>query len=117
MFAKDAEVNNIYINRNKCIKWRNKILERSSAGNCNNYHRHMKSLFNFAVKEGYLDINVFQSIQMLKTSKAKCRTINQATIEKLVEIIKVDNYYSQHAWFYLAMIDTFRFTGDELNLY
>jgi integrase len=71
----------------------------------------MKSLFNFAVKEGYLDINVFQSIQMLKTSKAKCRTINQATIEKLVEIIKVDNYYSQHAWFYLAMIDTFRFTG------
>jgi integrase len=111
MFARDAEINNIYINRNKCIKWRNKILERSSAGNCNNYHRHMKSLFNFAVKEGYLDINVFQSIQMLKTSKAKCRTINQATIEKLVEIIKVDNYYSQHAWFYLAMIDTFRFTG------
>jgi endonuclease III-like uncharacterized protein len=53
-------------------------------------------------------ISVFQSIQMLKTSKAKCRTINQATIEKLVEIIKVDNYYSQHAWFYLAMIDIVR---------
>ncbi len=111
MFIRDSEISGIYITHNKCVEWRNKILKRSSAGNCNNYHRHMKSLFNFAVKEGYLDTNVFKSIDFLKVNNIKRKTISQATLDKLLTVIKYDEYYSHHAWFYLAMIDVFIFTA------
>ena len=111
MFIKDSGIDNIFVTRNECIKWRNKILNRSSAGNCNNYHRHMRSLFNFAVAANYLDENVFQSIDILKTSNVKCKTISEATFEKLLLTIKHDKYYSCQSWFYLAMIDVFRFTA------
>ncbi len=111
MFIVDAGVDNIFITRNECIQWRNKILERSSAGNCNNYHRHLKSLFNVAVSLGHLESNVFKSFSMLKNTVSKNKIISNITIEKLVLMINNDEYYSQHAWFYLAMIDVFKFTG------
>ncbi len=111
MFINDAEVDNIFITRSKCIKWRNKILERSSAGNCNNYHRHLKSLFNVAVKLGHLNSNVFNSIPILKNTKPKQKTISNSVLDRLYSMIVEDKYYSQHAWFYLAMIDVFKFTG------
>ena len=111
MFTNDTGVDDIFITRIKCIQWRNKILERSSAGNCNNYHRHLKSLFNVAVSLGHLESNVFNSFPMLKNTTSKNKTISNATINKLIFMINNDVYYSQHAWFYLAMIDVFKFTG------
>lgn len=111
MFEKDADVDDIFITRNKCVQWRNKILKRSSAGNCNNYHRHLKSLFNVAVKLGHLESNVFNSIPILKNRDVKRKTISNNTLDRLTSMITQDEYYSQHAWFYLAMIDVFKFTG------
>lgn len=111
MFIEDAETDDIFITRNKCIKWRNKILNRSSAGNCNNYHRHIKSLFNVAVKLGYLEDNVFNSIPILKNVESQHKTISDITLERLISMIINDKYYSQHVGFYMAMIDVFRFTG------
>ncbi|SMN17091.1 Integrase [uncultured Candidatus Thioglobus sp.] len=111
MFTQDAGIDDIFITRNECIRWRNKILNRSSAGNCNNYHRHLKSLFNVATKLGYLESNVFNSIPILKNVESRHKTISNATLERLVSMVINDNYYSQHAGFYMAMIDVFRFTG------
>lgn len=111
LFIVDAGINDIFITRDECIRWRNKILSRSSAGNCNNYHRHLKSLFNFAVKSDYIDHNVFTSIQLLKNNRCTRKTIDQKTLDKLIETIKTDAYYSQLSWFYLAMIDVLRLTG------
>ena len=111
LFIKDTGIDHIFIGRNECVQWRNKILNRSSAGNCNNYHRHMQSLFNFAVKFGHLEFNVFSSIKMLKETNLKRKTNNQETLEKLALMFKTDTYYWKNSWFYLAMIDVLTFTA------
>jgi integrase len=113
LFIKDTGIDHIFIDRNECIQWRNKILNRSSTGNCNNYHRHMQSLFNFAVKFGHLESNVFSSIKMLKVTvtNLKHKTNDQETLEKLALMFKTDTYYWKNSWFYLAMIDVLTFTA------
>lgn len=111
MFVTNSGVDHIFVTHNKCVQWRNKILKRSSPGNCNNYHRHMRALFNTAVSLNHLDENIFKKIPMLKNTSTKIKTLNKNDIYNLIQTIKADVYYSNLDWFYLAMIDVFRFTA------
>ncbi|SMN17138.1 Integrase [uncultured Candidatus Thioglobus sp.] len=111
MFVTDSGIDHIFATHNECIQWRNKILNRSSSGNCNNYHRHMRALFNTAVSLGHLEENIFTLIPMLKNTSTKVKTLNEKDISNLMKTIKTDLYYSNFDWFYLAMIDVFRFTA------
>ncbi len=111
MFVTDSGIDHIFATHNECIQWRNKILNRSSSGNCNNYHRHMRALFNTAVSLGHLEENIFTLIPMLKNTNTKVKTINEKDIFNLMKTIKTDSYHSNFDWFYLAMIDVFRFTA------
>lgn len=111
ILIKDTGLDNIFLNRDVCIKWRNHVLKRSSAANANNYHRHLKALFSFAVEIGIIKENVFKSFKLLKAEKTKPKIIHYATLQKLLKLIKTDAYYSQLDWFYLAMLDILSYTA------
>jgi integrase len=111
IFIKDNDIDNVYISREVFIKWRSKVLKRSSAINCNNYHRHFKALFNFAVQIGLVKENIFKTVPFLKTGKNSFKLISDIELLELIRFLKTDEYYSKLSWFYLAMIDVFKLTG------
>ena len=110
-FINDTGEDRIFIDRQTCIYWHNKIYQRVKPITCNNYHRHMQVLFNTAVKLGHLRENIFKSIPMLKNIKTKPKTLDKDAIIELIIMIKADCYYSKLDWFYLAMIDLFIYTA------
>jgi integrase len=111
-WIKDTKIDDIYINYKDIIIWRNNISKRVTTTTCNNYHRHMKALLNTAVKLEYIEKNAFTQMKMLKTnSKPTYKLIDDETLEKLISTIKSDVYYSNNAWFHLALINVLATTG------
>ncbi len=111
LFIQDTGINTVSVNRGEIVAWRNAILQRSSAGNCNNYHRHLKAVFCFAKKQDIIDSNPFQEIKFLKTGKSKSKLIKDSTLIKLITLLNNDPYYSELDWFYLAMVDVLSYTA------
>lgn len=111
LFIKDTGIDHIFVNRDECIKWRNKIFKRTSAITANNYHRHMKALFNLAVNLNIINKNPFKLFKPLKVHKIKSKIVKESTINNLKTMLKNDSYYSNLSWFYLTMIDVLSYSA------
>jgi integrase len=111
IFTQDTGIIDTSITYEEFINWRNNLYERVSPSTCNIYHRHMKALFNTAVKFGHLEENIFTKLPLLQIKNVKPKIIPNEDIIKLKTYIQNDQYYSINSWFYLALIDTLLFTG------
>ena len=112
VFKSDTDCVDTSFARDTLIKWRNDILgKQNTRSTCHSYFRHMRVLFNFAVKFGLLKENLFNTISLPKINKTKSKTIDIDTLNKLIHLLKTDPYYSQLDWFYLAIIDVLLLTA------
>lgn len=97
------------------IKWRCKVLERATSTTFNTYARHLRSLFNFAIEQGWLvfDKNPFTKV-FLREGKKKRKVLSDKQIDTVIALFSNTATLPkilQPKWFMLAMIQTFRYTG------
>ena len=89
------------------IEWRNKILNRSSAGNWNNYLRHMRALIQSAIEAGIIENSPFKQVKSIAHYPTKQLTLSE---NQLSTIIKSCAYF-ENAWFWQAVVKTLQYTG------
>lgn len=97
------------------IEWRQVILERAKPISWNNYVRHLRSIYNFAIEQELLQFqkNPFKSF-FIKEGREKKKTYTDAQIDVIDALFENDYYltpYLSPRWFINAIIKTFRYTG------
>ncbi len=109
---KDLRINYLQeATKKRILKWRKEVLERSSAITWNNYHTHMRALFNFAVEEHFLGENVFLQVGKVQAPKLKKKTIDLSSLELMLKTIRFHQDKFDPPWFWVAVFKTLFFTG------
>ncbi|WP_428086824.1 tyrosine-type recombinase/integrase [Candidatus Thioglobus sp.] len=87
--------------------WRDKVIDRSTLANWNNYHRHFKALFQVAVDNQLINDNIFKSIKIVGTFSNAKKTLHEGDIATLKNYLKDDKNY----FFWDALFDILYYTG------
>jgi len=112
LFQKDTGITDIReLNRVNILKWRNTVSDRASPATCNNYLRHMKSLFNCAVDNEIIEKSPFERIRGITSHKRSNRTTTIEKISEAIEFLKGESQYERPGWFWILVIRMFYFTG------
>lgn len=77
------------------------IAGKTSHGNANSYHRHLKIAFNKAVDWGYIHRSPFQNLSQFGVEKKVPRFLNANEIESFLKAAKEDPYKDAYA---MAMV-------------
>ncbi len=108
-FVADTGIQNINdIQHSDIFSWRDAIINRSSVGNWNNYHRHMRAIFQTAVCLNYVNDNLFKQIKAITHYPDKENTLTDEQIESLFKIC--DDQIS-YGWFWKSVIQMLLYTG------
>lgn len=97
------------------IEWRNQVVgSKIKAVTWNNYVRHLKSLYNFAIKQELLNMeNPFAHL-FIRDAKRRKKTYSTEQLHKMDYVLN-DNVilpnFLKPSWFILAIIMTLRCTG------
>ena len=109
---KDLRINYLQeATKKRILKWRKDVLERSSAITWNNYHTHMRALFNFAVEEHFLSENIFLQVGKVQAPKLKKKIINVESVGILLQTIQNHAEKFDPPFFWIAVFKTLFFTG------
>ena len=112
LFQKENNIDDIReIERKDVIKWRNEVLIRASAQTCNNYIRHLKSLFNCAVENEILEKNPFAKVPIITVHQKPNKSTNRDIVAKAINLLKDKSQDSKPGWFWIAVIRTYFYTG------
>jgi len=95
----------------RILAWRNAVIARSSAITWNNYHTHLRALFNFALKKNWIESNVFLEVTQVRIPKLKKKTIKLASLGQMLEIIQQHKEQFDPPAFWTTVIKVFFFTG------
>lgn len=107
IFIRDTGNNSIFIEHKTILSWRDNILNRSSAGNWNNYHRHMKALLQTATKFKLVKENPFKEVKAITHYPNKRHVLSDKEIKRLFSFC--DNI--EYGWFWYCVITTLYYTG------
>ncbi len=88
-------------------QWRNEVLARASGTTWNTYLRHLRALFNFAVKRGYRETNPFLEIELVRTPRKRKRVIHDEAILYYKNLLQ----NREDGWFWWTVTLTFYYTG------
>lgn len=108
IFTKDTGVDEILlIEHDTILNWRDNILRRSSAGNWNNYHRHMRALLQTALNFELIKENPFKKVGSITHYPKKRHLLSDTKVKGLF------NFCSsiKHGWFWSCVITTLHYTG------
>ncbi|MFC1062280.1 tyrosine-type recombinase/integrase [Pasteurella multocida] len=97
------------------IEWRKIILERAKPISWNNYARHLRSIYNFAIEHELVPMkkNPFKPF-FIKEGKEKKKTYTDSQLQTIDQLLESDYHltsYLSPRWFINAVIKTFRYTG------
>lgn len=97
------------------LKWRDIITLNAKPITWNGYVRHMRSLYNFGMETGLVNLpkNPFLKVS-LKTGKEKRKLLSKDQINKLDKLFMNDGRLPRilyPKWFIICLINTFRYTG------
>lgn len=96
------------------IQWRKLVLIKAKAVTWNNYARHLRSLYNFAIEYEFININKNPFSKMFITEeKGKKKILTDDQLNKIHAFISSyerENILSPN-WFIVTLIQTFRYTG------
>jgi len=98
-------------NKAVVLRWRKAVLARSSAITWNNYHTHMRALFNFAVRENLIPDNVFLKVTKVRAPRLRKKTIKLASIDHMMNTIKKNPDKFEPPWFWITVVNVLFFTG------
>lgn len=108
IFTKDTGIDEILlIEHETVITWRDNILKRSSAGNWNNYHRHMRALLQTALNFELLEKNPFKEVKSIAHYPNKQYLLSNREITRLLKFCQS----IEHGWFWSCVITTLHYTG------
>jgi integrase len=93
------------------LDWRNAILSRTSAITWNNYHTHMRALFNFALKKNWITTNIFLEVKKVRAPKLRKKTIELASLDSMLMTIQQYPDKFDPPWFWTTIIKVLFFTG------
>jgi integrase len=106
-FINDTGVDCIFIDHDTILNWRDDILNRSSAGNWNNYHRHLRALLQTALNFELIKENPFKEVKAVTHYPSKQYLLSDQDIKKLLKFCQNIDY----GWFWSCVITTLHYTG------
>jgi integrase len=93
------------------LNWRDDILSRSSAGNWNNYRRHLRALLQTAIEFKVIKENPFTKVKSVAHYPNKKYLLSEQEIQDLLAFCN----NIEHGWFWSCVITTLRYTGIRLR--
>ena len=108
VFKRDMDPTSVRrITVEELAQWRNEVLARASGATWNTYLRHLRALFNFAVKRGYRKTNPFLEIDLVRTPRKRKRVIEDDAILYYQKALQD----REDGWFWWTVTLTFYYTG------
>lgn len=107
IFVKDTGIDNIEVEHKTILNWRDDVMKRSSAGNWNNYHRHLRALLQTAVNLKLINENPFKKVKFVTHYPNKDHLLSEQEIKDLFRFC--DSI--QDGWFWSCVIATLYYTG------
>jgi len=107
IFTNDTGIDSIEIEHKAILNWRDNVMKRSSAGNWNNYHRHLRALLQTAVNLDLIKENPFKKVKSVTHYPIKEHLLNEQEIKILFKFC--DSV--QEGWFWSCVITTLYYTG------
>lgn len=97
----------------KLLAWRIDVIARSSSITWNNYLRHLRALWNFAITRGYLhtDHNPFNDLHWGKAMTKKPKVLSEREIRHVIKVITNDDFSYPPGWFWEMVIKFLYYSG------
>ncbi|WP_240310265.1 tyrosine-type recombinase/integrase [Actinobacillus suis] len=97
------------------INWRNKVLQTAKPITWNGYARHLRSVYNFGIENGFLSVekNPFSKV-FITEDKVKKKTLTNDQVIRIIDFLSNNSELPdilKPSWFSLALIQTLRYTG------
>ncbi len=94
------------------IAFRSLTLSRAKPVTWNNYFRHLKALFNFAVKMCYMETNPCADPNLkARNGKPIKKVLNESQIRELIHFFQTSSRAPEPAWFWTTVLQTLYYTG------
>lgn len=112
VFEKDMGTIRISEIDRKCVlKWRSKILDRARPTTWNNYRLHLGVVWNFAVRNHWLEKNVFKEVRPAPVLKKAKKTVSDELLATTISYLQDPNKAPRPAWFWEIVVRLLYFTG------
>lgn len=97
----------------KLLAWRIDVIARSSSTTWNNYLRHLRALWNFAITRGYLhsDHNPFNDLHWGKAITKRPKVLSETEIRRVITVIKSESFPYPPGWFWEMVIRFLYYSG------
>ena len=93
------------------VEWKEKVATRSSETTYNNYHRHMKAIFNYIVEVEGVDHNIFKVVKSYSRSNSLRQPCDLADLKKALTYLENPTCNRPVPWFWIILIKTIYYTG------
>jgi len=94
----------------KLLAWRELVTERASPTTFNNYHRHLRALLRYCVKEGLIESNPISSIKPYKRGNSRREPCSVNDLDKLCRYLSKDTL-DPLSPVILLIVQTLAYTG------
>lgn len=112
VFSQDTGINDPRkVTREEILIWKQQLLNRVQMVTWNNYFRHLRCLWHYALKHHYLDNNPFNDLQETRTYQRKHKTIPIDSLHAVLRYLQSDEDPLKPGWFWVIVIKTFYYTG------
>lgn len=92
------------------VQWRDAVIQRAALTTWNSYRRGMKTVFNFAVRQGWLAENHFLGVKPLTLVKRK-KTVSKRVLAEVIASLKSDDPPVMPGWFWITAFKLLYYTG------
>ena len=114
----EANIPVVEVDRITVIRYRTLVLARASAVTWNNYRRHLRVLWNFAIRRRISNTNPFTEIRPAPEARKRKKTINVIDMSKIISFLQCETTKSlsdqkrlKPAWFWLIVVHLIYATG------
>jgi integrase len=95
-------------------KWRTAVLSRAREESWNMYRRHLRALWNHAVRYHGYTSNPFKDTSPARAPKLRKKTVDSIDLETVLHALREtssESAYIRPTWFWSIVINTFYYTG------
>ena len=95
-------------------QWRDTVLARAKKETWNTYRRHMRALWNHAIRREICNRNPFADTAPAREPMQRKKTVDSTDLEKVIKVLCGNNQRGHNvrpAWFWAIVIKTFYYTG------
>lgn len=112
LFCRENKVKHVNeVTSTLLLAWRRRVLERASAAAWNNYHRHLRALFNFLVEQGVIDGNPFSEVGQVRQYRRLPKTVSLDMIHIALGQLRQNPDRFKPAWFWQTLIEFLYYHG------